>query len=492
MGKKKEEIQRDYRIDIPTDVDLLGYEKYSNAIASVIKNSSVKNTPLTIGIFGSWGSGKSSFLKLIEKGLNSDPNKKEYISFTFNAWKYEEEDYILAALVQLLLDQVCTIPNIWDRFWVNVRLWFRKFLWKSGINKLIILILKAIGFILFLIFVSIALNTSTLFPQDFFKKNIYFTIAGIVLFLIQLRPEIFEKILSIKFNFKISELIKEDNHIDHISFMDKFRDEIQNIITIISPKKPIVIYIDDLDRCMPTKTIYILEIIKKFLDIEGLVFVISADSAIIEKLVDVKYRELFSETNTNIDSINIERRAYFEKLVQLPFLIPPILPEESKEMIRSLYLSTININDYSVFFDLIAFNNPRRVKRIFYLYTFYKEIIQDLNSEIIFFKLLIIQNQYQSFYDSLINSPNLLSDMEEFINAKEISFEYQLSEEDFYININRFSDISTEKAEKIKKIFNQYDGLEKIINIGIDNDRMNFTNKNISSMIQLLNTSNIE
>ena len=483
MGKNKDEIQKDYRIDIPTDVDLLGYEKYSNAIVDVIKSSNVENTPLTIGIFGSWGSGKSSFLKLIEKGLNSDPNKKEYISFNFNAWKYEEENHILAALVQLLLDQVHTIPNFLKRFWIDFRIWFSKFLWKSGLYKLLIFGIKILFFIVFLILIGFAINASTIIPEDFFTKNIFFTFASLILLLIQLRPEIFEKILNIKFNFKISELIKQDDHIDHISFMDKFRDEIQNIINIISPKKPIVIYIDDLDRCLPTKTIQILEIIKKFLDIEGLVFIISADSTIIEKLVDVKYKELLLIAD---EGISLESKSYFEKLVQLPFLIPPISANDSEKLINSLYKQKLNINEYSEFFKHQAFNNPRRVKRIFYLHDFYLKILNDNDLEFVIFKLLIIQIYYPQIYELLNNDSKLLSKLEEIISIQNETN----SEEDLHEILLKKSELNTEEYNYLNSIIINNKGL--IETLRNKDKKFSFRNKDIKSIIHILNSSNIK
>ena len=44
------------------------------------------------------------------------------------------------------------------------------------------------------------------------------------------------------------------------------------------PNSRIVVFIDDLDRCMPEKAVEVLESIKTFFDIEGMIYVIGMDS----------------------------------------------------------------------------------------------------------------------------------------------------------------------------------------------------------------------
>jgi predicted KAP-like P-loop ATPase len=51
----------------------------------------------------------------------------------------------------------------------------------------------------------------------------------------------------------------------------------------------IVIFIDDLDRCNPEKALEVLESIKSFSDIEGIVYVIGMDSETINSLIKKKY-----------------------------------------------------------------------------------------------------------------------------------------------------------------------------------------------------------
>lgn len=87
--------------DSPTTNDLLGFKRFAEPIAWRIANATAKGTPLTIGVYGEWGSGKTSFLKMIDELLR----KQDIYPVWFNAWKYDQEDNLWSALIQTILDQ---------------------------------------------------------------------------------------------------------------------------------------------------------------------------------------------------------------------------------------------------------------------------------------------------------------------------------------------------------------------------------------------------
>ena len=87
--------------DIETDKDLLGFSVHANLIKDVVTN--VKNLPITIGLYGDWGSGKSSVLKILEKQLNED---KDTIVIYFDGWAFESFDDAKLALIQGIVDEL--------------------------------------------------------------------------------------------------------------------------------------------------------------------------------------------------------------------------------------------------------------------------------------------------------------------------------------------------------------------------------------------------
>ena len=87
--------------DRPTTEDLLGFKQFTVPIAKRISNLTDKDTPLTIGIFGEWGSGKTSFLKMVDRELSDEYNISP---IWFNAWKYDKEENLWSALLQCILN----------------------------------------------------------------------------------------------------------------------------------------------------------------------------------------------------------------------------------------------------------------------------------------------------------------------------------------------------------------------------------------------------
>lgn len=53
--------------DKETTEDLLGYTVHASLLKSVVTND--KNLPITVGLYGDWGSGKTSILKILEEEL---------------------------------------------------------------------------------------------------------------------------------------------------------------------------------------------------------------------------------------------------------------------------------------------------------------------------------------------------------------------------------------------------------------------------------------
>lgn len=79
--------------DLPTEKDGLDFAPYVNTLVEVITSPNT-STPLTLGIFGTWGSGKTSLMRMIEKGL-----PKSFRTTWFNAWMYDKEDTLWRVLL---------------------------------------------------------------------------------------------------------------------------------------------------------------------------------------------------------------------------------------------------------------------------------------------------------------------------------------------------------------------------------------------------------
>ena len=86
--------------DNETDKDLLGFKVHADLIKSVITNERI--LPVSVGIFGDWGSGKSSIMKMLEQELNAGEHDDAACLY-FNGWAFEGYDDAKAALIEDIL-----------------------------------------------------------------------------------------------------------------------------------------------------------------------------------------------------------------------------------------------------------------------------------------------------------------------------------------------------------------------------------------------------
>lgn len=101
MAEKQIEKRSAIGTDVATAEDRLGFEPYTDTLSEVIRYS---ETPLTIGIFGAWGSGKTSLLMMLEKSLRKQETEPRTQIVWFNAWQYGQETALWRALLSRVLD----------------------------------------------------------------------------------------------------------------------------------------------------------------------------------------------------------------------------------------------------------------------------------------------------------------------------------------------------------------------------------------------------
>lgn len=85
--------------DKETTEDLLGYIVHASLIKNVVTNE--KNLPITVGLYGDWGSGKSSILRILEQQLKED---NDTVVVYFDGWSFESFDDAKMALIQGIVD----------------------------------------------------------------------------------------------------------------------------------------------------------------------------------------------------------------------------------------------------------------------------------------------------------------------------------------------------------------------------------------------------
>src|SRR5260370_562816 len=252
--------------DEPTAYDLLGFKRFADSIAEIISNGFDKNTQITVGVYGDWGSGKTSFLKMVGENLEEEGIHPIW----FDAWKYDKEDNLWAALIQKILDEAKVNGRWYRRAWVKLRIWKDSIRFRDGLWE----VLKKISpvvFKLLLIFLSLLIilglgskEIDTLLYRCLTEKSIqvleaiknFLDVNGCV-FLLGLDRKTVENAIAVKYReiYNIDGNKKYNHRLLHEDYMDKI---IQ--LSIILPRLPRLKIEDfiknlssdeDLEKCGP-------------------------------------------------------------------------------------------------------------------------------------------------------------------------------------------------------------------------------------------------
>lgn len=291
--------------DVEATTDLLNFSVVAETAAQLIRDSS--GQPLSIGISGSWGAGKSSLVKMIGESLRKpEGTEDKYIFLDFNAWLYQGFDDARMALLQSVSDKLVAeaesrktnTEKAWD-FAKRVK-WFRA-------TKLIVPIATgaifggAVGGPVGAVIGAVgALFKGEGMPsqEDFTKvKDAY----G------ELQPE-------------LKELLKDKETASLPKEIAGLRTAFHEVLEGLDVT--LVVLVDDLDRCLPDTAISTLEAMRLLLFLPRTAFIIAADEQMIRSAVRVH----FGSANLNDDLVT----SYFDKLIQVPLRVPRLGINEVK------------------------------------------------------------------------------------------------------------------------------------------------------------------
>ena len=97
--------------DVEATSDLLNFSLIAETAAGLIRDAG--GQPISIGISGSWGTGKSSLVKMIGGALGEkDTSGKPYLFVEFNAWLYQGFDDAQVNELHASLDEMIAVLNI--------------------------------------------------------------------------------------------------------------------------------------------------------------------------------------------------------------------------------------------------------------------------------------------------------------------------------------------------------------------------------------------
>ena len=277
--------------DIESDIDYLNFSEVAETAADII--STPEMLPISIGIFGDWGAGKSTILKLTESALNRESDN--YIHIHFDAWLYQGYDDARASILEAIAEAL--IKHTDD----NMPLLEKAKSLAKRVDKIRALGVAAdLGAIAFGIHTFGAFGKMFGLAEDAFESE---SIEGD-----KLLSDSKESINDVQKQAK--GLLKDKVKKSPPKEISAFRDEYSQLLIAIAC--PIVVYIDNLDRCTPINAIHTLEAIRLFLFLPNTAFVIAADEEMIRSAVVEYHKGATKRHQTD----------YLDKLIQVPINVP--------------------------------------------------------------------------------------------------------------------------------------------------------------------------
>ncbi|ADR35243.1 KAP P-loop domain protein (plasmid) [Sulfuricurvum kujiense DSM 16994] len=280
--------------DNETAIDFLYYESIAQTIKELLDDADDK--PMTIGIHGDWGAGKSSILAMIEAAYLKD---EKVLCLKFNGWLFQGFEDAKLVLLEKVISEVTAARSTKGKVKEKAKSLFKRINWMKAA--------KTTGQIAFTYLSGIP-SPELLTQISQSAKNIMEHPTE------ELSLETLKK-LAEPFKGIINEEI-ENSNIPHE--MHAFRQEFEELLEEANIDQ-LVVLIDDLDRCLPKTTIETLEALRLFLFVPKTAFIIAADEAMIEYAV----KEHFPNLPNTVGATSYARN-YLEKLIQIPFRIPAL------------------------------------------------------------------------------------------------------------------------------------------------------------------------
>jgi hypothetical protein len=286
--------------DNETDIDLLGFDILADGL--VVALTEPRLLPLTVGVLGDWGSGKSSLMGLACAELMAEAGAR-YACVRFSPWQYEDYDDVKGALMAVVLaelgkqaagdaEQEAEVGRLRAfalRFGRRSRRMARGTVGLAPAS--VPLIAHAID------------HSADPEAVALIQQGVQAAVSGVAGRLADSPPPAGD---------------------EQVTDVEDFRSRFADLIGSLTELAAVVVFIDDLDRCLPETVVDTFEAIRLLLGAPRTAFVVAANQKIVELAVDARYPELRGDGRNR--SIGAQ---YLEKMLQLKIAVPALAVPEA-------------------------------------------------------------------------------------------------------------------------------------------------------------------
>jgi len=418
--------------------DQFGFQDYAEVLA---RRTVEADTPLTIGVYGRWGSGKTSLMRLIEaevqrrgQRLKTEPPAgatspipagSQIETLWINVWKLSNQEQLWNAFLQALLTQVHESLKWYRRLAFDWSLFKERVRWRSLWQNLLVNSYRILVTVTPILLSTLAPDQAVTGSGDLLALALDPLTGGgaslILALWLLVRPAV--QAAKEKVSLDLGEVLKEAPYAAQVSALQQLEKQFERMVNgWVGDAGRLVIFIDDLDRCTPDKVPEVMEAIKLFTTTRRCVYVIGLDHDIVRQGIRARYN-FASES---------EAAEYLEKIVQIPFFLPPLDEGRIEVFLRGYYQELERLSPTAA--DVFAAGlepNPRRVKRALNIYRTLLDLadvrvkaweMDPVDPELVA-KMVVIESRFRRLHQYLVKEPAFLLQLEEKALAHQLDYE---------------------------------------------------------------------
>jgi len=336
--------------DIGADDQGLRMGDYAKALAEFIERT---QTPMTIGIQGDWGSGKTSLMNLIEARV-----KGKFPTIWVNTWKYSQTEP----------GQTLSVA----------------------------------------VFLAIIHQLKKKTPSEKTQQLASSLGKGLL--------RLMGKVVESQIGVNLADALEKgdlDAVFEKYEALENLKAELEKLVArVVEGQDPgtarVVVFVDDLDRVQPERAVEILEVLKVFLDVPRIVFVLACDYEVV--LQGLRSRG-------GLGGEEVSGRSFFDKIIQVPFQMPSHGADKLENYLGALFGrvgATVSqpeqIRELVRVLQLTTGTNPRTIKRLVNILNLLLIVLDSekhtwddavANKGSIVFALVALQNAFPEIYAHL-------------------------------------------------------------------------------------------
>lgn len=324
-----------FHYDRVVDEDHLGREPVAEAFANLIREDIFTQNldhAFMVHLQGEWGAGKSTFLNLIKKHLNS--GNKKWVIINYNAWKNQHLIPPWWTLIDQIYHQTMKDQNFTSRcklWWYE---WKRRIIWYTGWQKILALFFTVIFISLLVLYANSILDFLT--NKTLANTAIDNAEKGLTIGIFSKLFISFGSVIGLIFSLSkfLTTPFFMSSSKEASSFMERtadplkrIKDHFKHLVSDINKNHQLAIFIDDIDRCDRTFLVELLEGIQTLFKEEKVLYIVSGDKQWISKAFQKQYEEFDTERKTDQHHLG---DLFIRKAFQLSIRMPQVSETRKK------------------------------------------------------------------------------------------------------------------------------------------------------------------